>query len=93
MLALKTTIISAVFTFFCFTASAQKNIEYTVTAEANALMCPFLSPQLMDRLAKYGAEDVTKDASLRLHFTTSAEKEMSDELILKLVEDVGYQAK
>lgn len=72
---------------------AQEKVTYTITAEAHALMCPFLSPKLMDLLTKKGAEAIYKDEQLALHFFTSKAAEMSDELILKLVEEIGYETR
>jgi hypothetical protein len=69
----------------------QSKVHYTISAEAHALMCPFLSPQLMEKLTKKGAEGIVKNEALQLLFTTSKENELSDELILKLVDDIGYQ--
>jgi hypothetical protein len=71
-------------------AVAQTKIQYTVTAEAHALMCPFLSPKLMDLLTKKGAEGIYKDQQLAVHFTTSKDAPLSDELILTLVDEIGY---
>jgi hypothetical protein len=73
-----------------FGAAAQTKIQYTVTAEAHALMCPFLSPKFMDLLTKKGAEDIYKDEQLAVHFTTTKEAPMSDELIMTLVDEIGY---
>jgi hypothetical protein len=71
-------------------AVAQTKIQYTVTAEAHALMCPFLSPKFMDLLTKKGAEGIYKDEQLAVHFTTSKDAPLSDELILTLVDEIGY---
>jgi hypothetical protein len=68
-------------------------VKYTLFGEAHALMCPFLSPKLMDLLTKKGAEGIYKDESLLVHFTTSKEKELSDELIFKLIDEIGYEPK
>jgi hypothetical protein len=56
-------------------------------------MCPFLSPKLMDLLTKKGAEGIYKDESLLIHFTSSKERELSDELIFKLIDEIGYEPK
>ncbi len=64
-----------------------------MSAEAHALMCPFLSPQLMDRLSKKGAQDVRKNESLQLLFTTTKEQELTDETLFKLIDAVGYESK
>jgi hypothetical protein len=85
-----------IFTFaltFSPPSVAQEKVTYTITAEAHALMCPFLSPKLMDLLTKKGAEAIYKDEQLALHFFTSKTGEMSDELILKLVEEIGYETR
>lgn len=82
---------------FCLTCQivvfSQGKVHYTLKADANALMCPFLSPQLMERLAQNGAVEVYKDSLIQLHFSTLKEKEFSDDFILKLVDDTGYQPK
>jgi len=72
---------------------SQNKVKYTLFGEAHALMCPFLSPKLMDLLTKKGAEGIYKDESLLVHFTTSKEKELSDELIFKLIDEIGYEPK
>ncbi|MFM7663657.1 MAG: hypothetical protein ACKO68_03920 [Bacteroidota bacterium] len=71
-------------------AVAQTKIQYTVTAEAHALMCPFLSPKFMDLLTKKGAEGIYKDEQLAVHFTTPKDSPLSDELIMTLVDEIGY---
>jgi len=81
-------------TFFCAQhSSAQEKVNYTITAEAHALMCPFLSPKLMELLTKKGAEAIYKDEQLALHFYTAKSGEMSDDFILKLVEEIGYETR
>jgi hypothetical protein len=67
-------------------------VYYTLDAKAKALMCPFLSPQLMNLLTEKGAKDVYKDEDLRLHFHTPRKEEMSDDYILEMVEHIGYDA-
>ena len=37
--------------------------------------------------------DVFKDEELQLHFTTNKENELSDEVIFKLIDLVGYEPK
>lgn len=71
----------------------QTKVKYTMSAEAHALMCPFLSPQLMNLLTKNGAEGIYKDETLQLHFTTSKEKELTDDTLLKYVDLIGYDPK
>jgi hypothetical protein len=72
---------------------SQNKVNYVVSAEAHALMCPFLSPKLMDLLTKKGAEGMIKDDQLQLHFFTQKDKELSDEAILNLVDAIGYEPK
>ena len=67
-------------------------VRYEVSASANALMCPFLSPQLMEKLTTSGADSIYKDDKLILHFITSKEKELDDIEINKMIEAVGYQS-
>lgn len=69
---------------------SQTKIKYTVSAEAHALMCPFLSPQFMSLLGKNGALDVYKDDQLQVHFYTTIETKLSDERIYQLVDQIGY---
>ena len=68
-------------------------VRYTISASANALMCPFLSPQLMEKLTTSGADSIYKDDKLILHFITSKEKELVDIEINKMIEAVGYQSR
>jgi len=72
---------------------SQTKIQYTVSAEAHALMCPFLSPQFMALLGKNGAEEVYKDDQLQVHFYTSMDKKLSNERIFQLVDQIGYDPK
>jgi hypothetical protein len=87
---MKITFISCLLFILAFSALGQKKITYTVTADAHALMCPFLSPKFMDLLTKKGAEGIYKDSTLAVHFTTTKEATLSDEYILKLVDEIGY---
>ena len=62
---------------------SQTKIKYTVSAEA----------QFMTALGKNGAEDVYKDEQLQVHFYTSIDRKLSDERILQLVDQIGYDPK
>jgi hypothetical protein len=87
---------SILFGFIFFLSSltySQTKIHYTLSAEAHALMCPFLSPKLMELLAKKGAVELYKDDQIQLHFTTTKDAEMSDELIFGLIDNIGYESK
>jgi hypothetical protein len=80
--------------FLSYNSFAQSTlVKYVLSAEARALMCPFLSPKLIEALEKKGAEQVYKDEELKLHFTTKKENELSDEVILKVIDLVGYDPK
>ncbi len=68
-------------------------VRYEVSASANALMCPFLSPKLMDKLSKSGADSLYRDDKLILHFITTKDKEIQDVEINKIIEGTGYQSK
>lgn len=70
---------------------SQTKVSYTITAEANALMCPFLSPKFMELLTKKGADAVYKDEKLAVHFTTMKDAEMSDDFIKGLIDQIGYE--
>jgi|688.fasta_scaffold2463966_2 hypothetical protein len=72
---------------------SQNTLKYTLYGEANALMCPFLSPKLMEQLTKKGALGIYKDENLLVHFTTSKENELSDEIILNIIDEIGYDPK
>ena len=76
-----------------FSTFSQKLVQYTLSAEAHALMCPFLSPQLMELLTKKGALDVKRNDQMQLIFYTKKEHEFTDEFIFNLVDQIGYEAK
>lgn len=67
--------------------------NYIISANANALMCPFLSPKLMIALEKKGAKDILKTTDLKLTFYCLANEKISNEKILELVENIGYDPK
>ena len=87
---MKITFIACLLFVIAFSAQGQNKINYTVTADAHALMCPFLSPKFMDLLTRKGAEGIYKDSTLAVHFTTPKEKGLTDDFILKLVDEIGY---
>jgi hypothetical protein len=47
----------------------------------------------MKQLTLKGAENIYKDDQSILHFTTAIDNQIQDETILKLVDNVGYEAK
>jgi predicted transcriptional regulator len=47
----------------------------------------------MDHLTKKGAVGIYKDDNLLVHFTTLKENELSDEIILKIIDEIGYEPK
>lgn len=86
-------ILFLLFSAVCWQITAQTKLHYTLSAEAHALMCPYLSPKLMDLLMKKGATDLSKDAEMQLHFYTTKENELSDALIFDLIDQIGYEPK
>lgn len=72
---------------------AQSKVNYTLSAEAHALMCPFLSPKLMDLITRKGATNVVRDEQMQLHFTTNIQTDWTDAFILDLVDQIGYDPK
>jgi hypothetical protein len=72
---------------------AQSKVNYTLSAEAHALMCPFLSPKLMDLVTRKGATNVVRDEQMQLHFTTNIQTDWTDAFILDLVDQIGYDPK
>ena len=68
----------------------QKKINYIITAEANALMCPFLSPKLMSSIEKNGGKSVVKTKELTLLFYCEQSNVLSEARILELVDNLGY---
>ena len=68
----------------------QKKTNYIIKAEANALMCPFLSPKLMSSIEKNGGKSVVKTKELTLLFYCEQSNVLSEARILELVDNLGY---
>ena len=68
----------------------QKKTNDIITAEANALMCPFLSPKLMSSIEKNGGKSVVKTKELTLLFYCEQSNVLSEARILELVDNLGY---
>ena len=68
----------------------QKKTNYIITAEANALMCPFLSPKLISSIEKNGGKSVVKTKELNLLFYCEQNNVLSEARILELVDNLGY---
>jgi hypothetical protein len=82
--------------FSSITASAvfgQTKVNYTLSADAHALMCPFMSPKLMDLISRKGASNVVRDDAMQLHFSTNIQTDWTNEFILDLVDQIGYDPK
>jgi hypothetical protein len=47
----------------------------------------------MEHLTKKGALGIYKDENLLVHFTTSKKNELSDEIILNIIDEIGYDPK
>jgi hypothetical protein len=67
--------------------------KYEVSAEGNALMCPFMGPRLKRQLESNGATNVEKDKALILHFEMQSEASLDENGILEIVKKVGYDPK
>ena len=76
--------------FSALTGYSQKHTNYIITAEANALMCPFLSPKLISSIEKNGGKSVVKTKELTLLFYCEQSNVLSEARILELVDNLGY---
>ncbi len=76
--------------FSALTGYSQKHTNYIITAESNALMCPFLSPKLMSSIEKNGGKSVVKTKELTLLFYCEQSNVLSEARILELVDNLGY---
>jgi hypothetical protein len=84
-------ILLVVTVIFCSLISySQKKTNYIITAEANALMCPFLSPKLISSIEKNGGKSVVKTKELSLLFYCEKSTVLTEARILELVDDIGY---
>lgn len=84
------TIIFAILVSLSFIGHSQKHTNYIITAESNALMCPFLSPKLMSSIEKNGGKSVVKTKELTLLFYCEQSNVLSEARILELVDNLGY---
>lgn len=75
---------------FATVGFSQKKTRYLITAEANALMCPFLSPKLISSIEKNGGKSVVKTKELTLLFYCEQGNVLSEARILELVDNLGY---
>jgi hypothetical protein len=77
--------------FLCaLTGYSQKHTNYVVSAQSNALMCPFLSPKLIALIEKNGGKSVVKTKELTLLFYCEQSNVLSEARILELVDNLGY---
>jgi hypothetical protein len=67
--------------------------KYELSAEGNALMCPFMGPRLKKQLEANGAYQIEKDKSHVFHFTMEANKAIGEIEIMEIVRNVGYDPK
>jgi hypothetical protein len=84
------TIIFALLVSLSFIGYSQKHTNYIITAESNALMCPFLSPKLISLIEKNGGKSVVKTKELTLLFYCEQSNVLSEARILELVDNLGY---
>lgn len=83
-------LILVAFIVFSTVSFSQKKTRYVITAEANALMCPFLSPKLISLIEKNGGKSVVKTKELTLLFYCDEQNLLSEEKILEFVDNIGY---
>lgn len=83
-------LLTSIFVFFSLNCFSQQTAYYSITAEAKSLMCPYLSPKFMILLEKEGAKNIIKHENYTITFQTEKEKLISDERILQIVDNVGY---
>ena len=91
------------FLLFCVTflyksGTAQEQISgdsvtYDLFGEGHALMCPFLSPQLISRIKQEGGRSFIRTSDYHLIFKTSDEGFIAVSRVLDMVQLVGYERK
>lgn len=74
-------------------ALTSDSVTYDLFGEAHALMCPFLSPQLISKLKLEGAKGFHRTADYHLLFKTDQAGFIPSSRILDLVEKTGYERK
>jgi hypothetical protein len=67
------------------------SVSYDLFGESHALMCPFLSPQLISKLKSQGGVHFQRTSDYHLLFKTSRSGFISPSLILDMVERTGYE--
>lgn len=67
--------------------------SFTITAEANGFMCPFLSPMLMQRIEQTGGCAVIKTPALALQVSCPKNAGVTAEKLLALAVQAGYERK
>jgi hypothetical protein len=83
----------AFFTILCLfitTLIFSQTQKYEVTAEGNALMCPFMGPRLTKQLESIGAVNLTKSPTHVWNFEIVETAEIDKTKILEIVQKVGY---
>lgn len=70
---------------------APDSLVYDLFGSAHALMCPFLSPKLQNKLEIEGGKSFIKTEDLHLIFKVPADKPISEERVMELVEKIGYE--
>jgi hypothetical protein len=69
--------------------SLSDSIHVLLTGASNAFMCPFLTPMFIEKLKANKAVGVMKNQDLTIQFTM-AKSDFSEELILRIAENIGY---
>jgi hypothetical protein len=72
-------------------ALSSDSVTYDLFGEAHALMCPFLSPQLIAKLKLDGAKGFLRTPDYHLLFKTNRVGFIPPSRILDLVEKTGYE--
>jgi hypothetical protein len=81
------------FTILCLfitTLVFSQTKKYEVTAEGNALMCPFMGPRLTKQLESFGAINLTKSPTHVWNFEIAEAAAIDSSKILEIVQKVGY---
>jgi hypothetical protein len=69
------------------------SVTYDLFGEGHALMCPFLSPQLIGRIKQEGGRSFIRTSDYHLLFKTSDAGFIPVSRLLDLVQLVGYERK
>ena len=83
----------AIFTILCLfitTLVFSQTKKYEVSAEGNALMCPFMGPRLTKQLEAIGVVNLTKSPTHVWYFEMNETAVIDRSKLLEIVQKVGY---